>query len=515
MSYTRTVTDKKEQFDRSKMREIVRGESGFPPLLYDLLHYGNPHPHEGPVRDVITKYLLANTVLKDGEDFWADGNGNLFVSVGESETLFSCHMDTVHKVQTLVYPMMQKNDKGEDTGLVFGATKAEKTTVISTEWVRSDTGKTLPADYPETLRTTLEAKTVKLLPLKGEDGVIVPDVFQVILSWDDKVDRIARFNLTRKLTTETRIVMEESILGADDKLGCYLMCEMIRANVPGLYIFHVGEECGATDGSRFIAANNKDLISPMKRAVAFDRMGYGDVITQQGGSGTASNTFGTELAAALNAFCPPFQQFKPCTNGVFTDTKVYAPIIPECTNLSVGYFKQHFHYEHFDLYWLLDTLVSAVIRVKWEELGTHRVPKEDVYTSRSYGGYSMLGDSYWSNPDEEKTFEERFKGWPVDRLNTLNAASPGWSVPVWVPKDLYLPGVKKTAMKALVEKWLFGRPRAETADAMVELLCEIEDAHAWLTAYEDQYPELMSSALAADATKGTTSDAAIPENGTS
>jgi hypothetical protein len=347
----------------------------------------------------------------------------------------------------------------------------------------------MPSDYPDTLKTSLLAEEVKLYPLKDEEGKVVPDQFRVSIVWGG-VERIARFTLTRTATQATAESWEESVLGADDKLGCYIMCEMIRASIPGLYIFHVGEECGA-HGSNHILTNTPDLIKPMKRAVAFDRKGYTDVIVSQG-SNTASAEFTKELASKLNAFCPPFQQFKGDVAGVFTDTKVYASVIPECTNISVGYFQQHFHYEHFDIYWLLDHLLPAVLRVKWEELGTHRTPKE-AYTPPSHGdwyGSYQGSSSVWVDPMEEKAFEDRFKGWTITKLNAINKATPLRDIPVWVPGDTYLTGVSPPAMKCLVDKWLFGRPRSDIADAVCGILVELEEAHLWLMKYEEKYPEL-------------------------
>ena len=42
-------------------------------------------------------------------------------------------------------------------------------------------------------------------------------------------------------------------LGADDASGMWIMIEMIKAGVEGLYIFHRGEECGG-HGSSHIAS---------------------------------------------------------------------------------------------------------------------------------------------------------------------------------------------------------------------------------------------------------------------
>lgn len=142
-------------------------------------------------------------------------------------------------------------------------------------------------------------------------------------------------------------------LGADDGAGVWLLLEMIDAGVPGTYLFHRGEERGGI-GSGAIAAEHSDFLRQFKYAVAFDRRGTGDVITEQYTGETASVAFAQAFADALKL------DYKPCPNGVFTDTASYAGIIPECTNISVGYDSEHTPNETLDV-WHLTQLRDAVI----------------------------------------------------------------------------------------------------------------------------------------------------------
>jgi len=146
-------------------------------------------------------------------------------------------------------------------------------------------------------------------------------------------------------------------LGADDTAGVWLMCEMIRAERPGLYVFHRAEEIGGV-GSSHIAAHRPSWLDGILCAIALDRAGTGDVITHQGGR-CCSDVFAQRLAAKLGG------AYKPCDRGVFTDTANYVDIIGECTNLSIGYYKQHTTGEHLDLPFLLslrDTLLALDTR---------------------------------------------------------------------------------------------------------------------------------------------------------
>ena len=123
-------------------------------------------------------------------------------------------------------------------------------------------------------------------------------------------------------------------LGADDASGVWLMTEMIRAEVPGLYIFHRDEEAGG-NGSKYIAKEHPEFLKGIDFAIALDRKGYTDVITHQMGDRCCSDEFAWSLAEILGP------QFEPSNNGVFTDTVNYRSLIPECANISVGYHGQH------------------------------------------------------------------------------------------------------------------------------------------------------------------------------
>lgn len=142
-------------------------------------------------------------------------------------------------------------------------------------------------------------------------------------------------------------------LGADDGAGVWLLLEMIDAGVPGTYLFHRGEERGGI-GSGAIAAQHAEFLRQFKWAIAFDRKGTSDVITEQFTGETASVVFAQAFADALA------MDYKPCPYGVFTDTANYAHIIPECTNISVGYDHEHTPGETLDV-WHLVQLRDAVI----------------------------------------------------------------------------------------------------------------------------------------------------------
>lgn len=171
-------------------------------------------------------------------------------------------------------------------------------------------------------------------------------------------------------------------LGADDAAGICILGHLMDMGVPGYYIFFRGEESGGT-GSRYLAKHHADLCCEFDRAIAFDRRGYSDVITHQAGGRCASDAFGEELSSMLNN---EGLLYMPCDGGIFTDTANLMDLIPECTNISVGYDWEHSDKEEQDGNYLM-LLGAACARIRWEALPTERDPAEieDDVTFNLYG----------------------------------------------------------------------------------------------------------------------------------
>lgn len=176
------------------------------------------------------------------------------------------------------------------------------------------------------------------------------------------------------------------ILGADDCAGVWLMRKMIFAGKAGLYIFHRGEEIGGI-GSRHIAENNKKLLKGIRAAIALDRMGDKDIITHMG-ERTCSLRFAESLANGLG-----IKTLKPCSGGVFTDTYNYVGVVPECSNISVGYARAHSRHETLDTEYL-DKLLDALLNLKLDKLETPGFEPDPAYAiGESWSTYRFDDDS--------------------------------------------------------------------------------------------------------------------------
>jgi hypothetical protein len=138
------------------------------------------------------------------------------------------------------------------------------------------------------------------------------------------------------------------------------MTMMIRAGVPGHYVFFAGEEVGCI-GSKALAEEEIE-IGQYDHCVSFDRRGTNSIITHQCGSRTASDLWALDLAGRL-AVVDNNLRYEPDPTGVFTDSREFADLIPECTNLSVGYLNQHTARERQDVKFLLRSMMLTYARI--------------------------------------------------------------------------------------------------------------------------------------------------------
>ncbi len=221
----------------------------------------------------------------------------------------------------------------------------------------------------------------------------------------DTVHRNEGKNKIRK--TKTHWHAKGDVLGADDGAGVALLIHMIHHNMPGYYIFTQGEERGGV-GARYLAEKQGDLLAQFDRAIAFDRRGIDSVITHQGWGRCCSDAFGTALAEALMSGSDHLMMLNDDT-GVYTDTAEFTALIPECTNISVGYDREHTQSESLDLVHY-QHLSEAVLAVDWDCLPVVREAGVEEYkydagswwqeykTTTGYTKYGFNDDTDYTDP---------------------------------------------------------------------------------------------------------------------
>lgn len=190
-------------------------------------------------------------------------------------------------------------------------------------------------------------------------------------------------------------------LGADDGAGVWLLYKMIEAGVPGTYLFTLGEERGGV-GAKWMADNASEFLGKFDRAIEFDRRGTTSVITYQGFGRCCSDEFAEELAAKLG------MNFKPDNTGVYTDTAEFTDIIPECTNISCGYYHEHSGAETLDAAFL-EQLLERCLEADWSSMPVVRDPAE--VEAFGYEG------ARWNKPANEVfTVDSLYSMTPEERL---------------------------------------------------------------------------------------------------
>jgi hypothetical protein len=178
------------------------------------------------------------------------------------------------------------------------------------------------------------------------------------------------FRLIKSGTGDEHIYTDgSSILGADDKAGTAVMLYMMANNVPGIYYFFIGEERGGIGSNALSSIYDRcDYLTDVKACVSFDRRRTTSVITHQLGRQCCSNEFGQALCDeynknGLNLSLDP--------TGVYTDSASLMEDIPECTNISVGYYNEHRGTEMQNISYL-KRLAEASVKVDWNKLPIKR-----------------------------------------------------------------------------------------------------------------------------------------------
>lgn len=498
---------------KPQMLPLVKGDT-ITPLLFDLLTNGLPGGHEEKIRDIIVEYVKTTGVTD--KQITIDAFGNLMIEVFKedgtsSNMMFSCHMDTVHREPTTVKLYITANNENPDKdGMVYGFKNQTKNV-----YTNPDTDIEYDTKALDAIAKAKGGWNYKLTAIEDRPGFAKMQLFDRLTSKYSNTDFVCKI----KGTTST---LSPSVLGADDKLGCYILCNMINAKVPGLYVFHVKEESGC-QGSRALHNSKHTLLNNRDFCIAFDRKGYTDIIAHQSPGRCASKDATEQLAGMLNDYLKlPKVSFKGDCHGSITDSAIYQDIIPECMNVSVGYFNQHGPEEHFDLYWLEKMLIPALTNIKWSDLKVVR-KKGDVGRSysRSYNydhtyehgygqqfGWENFDDfaRYWEPSDNVRKFDKRVidltnrnmkkfglpiidpKFWTDQNYTPpweINASTPAYRIPPWDPKIGLYPKTSETQMKRIIRHYIMTESPS-SINSIVNALYSMSEYNAELEGYMAQ-----------------------------
>ena len=262
-----------------------------------------PRNHDSPMEAEFIRRYIDNI-----QGMKKDGFGNRYIKIGHFDTAFLSHLDTVHT--------QIDSTKKQDVMVADGFAFKENNDV----WQKKQNKK-----------SKKKANTY--------------DSYGGMYGYND----FSNFQY-----------LNRSPLGGDDTAGVWLMLNLLSSGVPGLYIFFRGEERGSL-GSHYMERNEPNILEGINKAVALDRRDYFDVITHQGGVRTCSDKFAKAIAKQLGG------GYKPCSGGVHCDSANLTYLVPECTNISVGYFQEHSNNEILDLDFI-GKLYHRLKGVHWNSL---------------------------------------------------------------------------------------------------------------------------------------------------
>ena len=226
-------------------------------------------------------------------------------------------------------------------------------------------------------------------------------------------------------------------LGADDGVGVAVLVNLIAHKVPGYYVFTQGEERGGI-GAKYLRDHHADLLKQFDRAIAFDRKATYSVITHQSRGRCCSDEFAQSLADQLNL---RGMMYAPDDTGVYTDTAEFVDVIPECTNLSAGYYNEHSDREWVDIDHV-KALFDATVTLDWETLPVKREAVDEWAIVES----KLAGDKFWVDmPRDDRKY---------DLYDAIDAAYDGFHDPLldmvgsFVYKGQHIEAFKLTADKS-------------------------------------------------------------------
>jgi len=134
------------------------------------------------------------------------------------------------------------------------------------------------------------------------------------------------------------------------------------------------------------------------------------IVTQSWGK-CASAEFAAGLAKQLG-------MGHKAADGIFTDSANYVDLIPECSNLSIGYQREHSALETLDLNYL-EAVIQRLIGVDWSTIQVVRVPGDDYEPE-----YDWRAD--FRNLSNDEPTDDRDVFSELERTRVYNSLCKTW-----------------------------------------------------------------------------------------
>lgn len=156
--------------------------------------------------------------------------------------------------------------------------------------------------------------------------------------WDNYLKQVEVSNKPIYHDKEEEVMWSPKGLGADDRVGVFMILSMIRQGLRPSILFTTDEESGSISGEAFAQRYRKSFYKyGIKYLLELDRSGYNDCVFYK---------------CKNDIFKSYIEKFGFKTSlGSFTDISILCPILGVAgVNLSVGYFNEHSFSEMIDLF---------------------------------------------------------------------------------------------------------------------------------------------------------------------
>jgi len=202
---------------------------------------------------------------------------------------------------------------------------------------------------------------------------------------------------------ENGIISGFGNIGADDKVGIFVILELLKRYENISYVFTVQEETGSV-GARMFVNNNSELLNELLYCIVIDRRGDSDIISTQ--NDYCVQEFENDILSVITGFKPAL--------GSISDADVFNDYL-SCINISCGYYKPHTQ-EEFIVWNNVVKTYHAVKTIITKLINKYEIP---VKTKYSWSGSSAL-NKYGKYPRDYYDYEEDYSKYNRYYTSKLN-----------------------------------------------------------------------------------------------
>lgn len=194
-------------------------------------------------------------------------------------------------------------------------------------------------------------------------------------------------------------------IGADDKVGIFIILELLKRYENISFVFTVQEETGSV-GARMFVNNNSELLNELLYCIVIDRRGDSDIISTQ--NDYCVQELENDILSIITGFKPAL--------GSISDADVFNDYL-SCINISCGYYKPHTQ-DEFIIWSNVVKTYHAVKTIITKLINKYEIPVKTKYSwSSSSAALSKYGKYPRDYYDYEKDYSKYNSSSYTSKLN--------------------------------------------------------------------------------------------------